>query len=253
MIDTANNPAVHLAYYSVWDRTTRWFHWINVLCIIGLIAVGVVILNDNALGVSNEGKVILKSVHVYIGYVFAVNLAWRIIWGFIGGRFARWKAILPGGNSYFQSLRAYITSIRSGQPLQYQGHNPLGKLMVALLLLLLVTQASTGLVLAGTDLYLPPFGNAIAKWVAVPGGGQAATVNIKPGSKANINPVAYAEMRKFRKPFITLHVYSFYTLLIAIVLHVVAVVVTEIREKSNLVSAMFTGKKVLSRKPEDLL
>ena len=124
--------------------------------------------------------------------------------------------------------------------------------MVALLFLLLVTQASTGLVLAGTDLYLPPFGHTIAKWVATPGGDQAANIKIKPGSKDNIDPAAYAEMRKFRKPFITLHVYSFYTLLIAIVLHIVAVVVTEIREKSNLVSAMFSGKKVLSRKPEDL-
>ena len=59
-------------------------------------------------------------------------------------------------------------------------------------------------------------------------------------------------MRKFRKPFITTHVYSFYLLLIAITLHILAVVVSEIREKNGLISAMFTGKKVISKKPVDL-
>ena len=37
----------------------------------GSIAVGVAILNDKALGVDNDGKILLKTVHVYIGYVFA--------------------------------------------------------------------------------------------------------------------------------------------------------------------------------------
>ncbi len=33
-------------YYSVWDRTTRWFHWVNVICVIGLVSVGLVIFNE---------------------------------------------------------------------------------------------------------------------------------------------------------------------------------------------------------------
>ena len=44
-----------LKTYSAWDTNIRWFHWINVLCIIGLIAVGVVILNAKLLGVAVEG------------------------------------------------------------------------------------------------------------------------------------------------------------------------------------------------------
>ena len=33
-----------LKTYAVWDAGTRWFHWLNVLCVIGLMAVGLVIL-----------------------------------------------------------------------------------------------------------------------------------------------------------------------------------------------------------------
>lgn len=240
-----------LKYYPVWDRNTRWFHWINVICILGLIALGTMILNNKAFGVSVEGKILLKTIHVYIGYVFFFNLMWRFIWACIGNKFARWKAIFPGGKHYWRSVRDYIHGIKAGNPPQYLGHNPLAKLMVALLFILMTTQATTGLVLAGTDLYFPPFGHEIAEWVTGSGEEHDKIANLKPGSKENIDSEAYAQMRAFRKPFITLHIYSFYLLLIAIVVHIGAVVVTEIRENNGLVSAMFTGKKVISKKPVD--
>ena len=58
--------------YVVWDAPTRWFHWINALAILGLIATGLVILSGGQLGLSPEGKISLKSVHVLFGYVMAV-------------------------------------------------------------------------------------------------------------------------------------------------------------------------------------
>ena len=68
----------NLKAYFVWDANVRWFHWINLLCIIGLVAVGIAILNGKALGVSTEGKILLKTVHVLIGYIFAINLVfWK--------------------------------------------------------------------------------------------------------------------------------------------------------------------------------
>ena len=242
-----NSPL--LKYYPVWDRTTRWFHWINVICIIGLIAIGTAILNNKILGVSADGKTLLKTIHVYIGYVFALNLSWRIIWGFLGNKYARWKSVLPVGKNYWRSVSQCIAGIKAGKPPQYLGHNPIAKLMIAFLFLLLTTQATTGLILAGTDLYMPPFGQEIAEWVTAKD--HDKMMNLKPGSKDNVDLEAYAEMRKFRKPFITTHVYSFYLLLITIALHILAVVVTEVREKNGLVSAMFTGKKVMSKKPVD--
>ena len=241
-----------LRHYLVWDRTTRWFHWLNVFCVLALMAVGLIIFNSKVLGVNGDGKVLLKTIHVYTGYVFIVNLVWRLIWGFIGNKYARWKAILPVGKAYWCSLLTYIIAMKRGEAAQYLGHNPVGRLMVIFLFILLTTQAMTGLVLAGTDLYLPPFGHSIAEWIAGEGATSVEIANLKPGVKEGLNSEAYAEMRAFRKPIITTHMYVFCTLLVSILLHVVAVVVTEVREGNGLISAMFTGKKVVTKNPVDL-
>ncbi len=238
-----------LTAYPVWDRVVRVFHWLNVLCVLGLIAIGTVILNAKVLGVSVDGKILLKTVHVYVGYLFALNLTWRLIWGVIGSRYARWGAILPFGAEYKRHLAAMTAGKKAGKPVGFLGHNPIARLMVAMLFLLLTAQATTGLMLAGTDVYMPPFGNAMKEWVAVD---KTAAAEIKPYSKEGVDEVAYKEMRAFRKPFITLHYYVFYTLLALVLLHVLAVVVTELRERNGLVSAMFTGKKVFSEKPFDV-
>ena len=237
-----------LKAYRVWGAGVRWFHWINVLCMLGLIAVGVVILNNKALGVTNDGKILLKTVHVWIGYVFAVNLLWRIFQAFAGGPQARWRAILPGGRGYVTELRRYITDFSSAQPRQYLGHNPLGRLAVTLLLLLLLVQAVTGLVLAGTDIFYPPLGSWITGWIAAPGIEPATLV---PYAKEMYDEAAYEAMRAFRKPFITVHYYGFYVLLVFAVIHILAVVMTELRAGGGLISAMFTGRKVLSGAPVD--
>lgn len=231
-----------LRAYRVWDAGVRWFHWINLICVLGLIAVGVAILNDKALGVSDDGKILLKTVHVWIGYVFAVNLAWRLVWAFIGGTHSRWRAILPIGRGYLAELRRYIAALRAGEHPQYLGHNPLGRIAVLLLLLMLVTQAVTGLVLAGTDLFFPPFGAWFAEAVAAPGVDPAALV---PYSPEMYDKEAYAAMRATRAPFVRIHEYGFYALLVLAVLHIAGVIVTEVRGGGTLVSGMFTGKKIM--------
>ena len=238
----------NLKTYFVWDLNIRWFHWINFLCIVGLIAIGVAILNAKALGVSTEGKILLKTIHVWIGYVFALNLLWRLVWAFIGTQHARWRAILPGGQGYMKETRAYIADFKAGRPRQYLGHNPLGKIAVTLLLFMLLMQAITGLVLAGTDIFYPPFGSWIASWIAKP---EIDPATLIPYAKEMYDSAAYDAMREFRKPFITIHYYGFYTLLGLIVLHILAVVITELREGGNLISAMFSGKKILSKPPAD--
>jgi cytochrome b len=237
-----------LKAYPAWDAGVRWFHWINLLCLLGLIAVGVVILNAKTLGIPNDGKILLKTVHVLIGYVFAINLLWRLVWAFIGSPRARWRALLPGGHGYRDELRAYLSDVRAGRPRQYLGHNPLGRIAVTLLLVLLLVQAVTGLVLAGTDLFYPPVGALIARSIAAPGVDPGTLV---PYAKEMYDAAAYEAMRTLRKPFITVHYYGFYLLLGLGVIHILAVVITELREGSNLISAMFTGRKVLSGPPAD--
>lgn len=245
----ASGDAHSLTSHLVWDRGTRLFHWINVLCVLALAILGLAILNEKAFGVSASGKILLKTLHVYVGYVFALNLGWRIIWAFIGNRHARWSAILPFRKGFGAELRGYMADWSAGQAHPHKGHNPLGRLMVLLLLVLLLTQSITGLVLAGTDLYKPPFGGAIAQWVTE--GDPERLRQLEPGSQEHVAPSAYKEMRAFRKPVVTIHLYSFYTLMGAIVLHIIGVIVGEFKERSGLVSAMITGRKTLGERMAD--
>ena len=234
--------------YLAWDVPTRLFHWVNALAVLGLIATGLEILTGNLLGLSPQGKIALKSVHVFLGYVMAANLLWRFVWAFFGNRYARWRSILPGGAGFAGALRAYVASFLTGEPQQYVGHNPLARIGVTLLFLLLLVQMTTGLVLAGTDLFWPPFGRLIAVWVAAPGVDPGM---IQPGASELIDKAAYESMRAFRAPFVEIHEITFYLIAIAVVLHLVAVVVTEIHEGGSITSAMFTGRKILTRKPPD--
>lgn len=243
-----NTEISNLTSYFVWDKPVRYFHWINVLCILCLIAMGTAILNSKALGVTPDGKILLKTWHVYVGYIFALNLTFRIIWGFLGSRYARWRAILPMGPDYWSHFGQFMQSIKQRRSIGFLGHNPLARLMVSLLFLLMSIQALSGLVLAGTDVYMPPFGGVIKQWVAKD---DASVEQVKPYSKDGIDEQAYQAMRDLRSPVITTHYYVFYILLGAIALHILGVVVTEVREGNGIVSAMFTGKKVFKDKPID--
>ena len=50
-------------------------------------------------------------------------------------------------------------------------------------------------------------------------------------------------MRAFRKPFILSHLYSYYAILIVVGLHILGLVITEIREGDSIVSADNLGKE----------
>ena len=230
--------------YKVWDRTTRIFHWVNVLTILVLIACGVALLNARSLGIPNEGKILLKTVHVYAGYVFALNLGLRLVWAFMGGPYARWRALLPFGAGYGQAFKRYI----SGEQTSYKGHNPIGRLAVTALLIVMTIQAVTGIVLAGTDIYYPPFGGMIAEWVAAPGVDPA---DILPYDRSLVDPDAYQEMRAFRSGYLSTHITNFYIIIALIVLHVAGVVWSENKHGGGIVSSTFSGKKMLREKPED--
>lgn len=67
-----------------------------------------------------------------------------------------------------------------------------------------------------------------------------------------IDKASYQAMRAFRWWFVEIHEYGFYVLAVVIVLHLIAVVVTEVHEGGSITSAMFTGRKILTRKPPDM-
>lgn len=234
---------VALVEHRVWDRTTRLFHWLNVLCVLGLISVGTVILYAGDLGIPSDGKIALKTLHVWIGYAFLVNLLWRLVWGFIGGPYARWSALLPGGKGYTGALVSYVKGFMAGESNRHVGHNPLGRIAATALLGVLLVQGVSGLILAGTDVYMPPFGGYFAEWAASP---DMDPAQVKPYAPDTVNEASYKEMRAFRAPVIKTHFTTYFVLLALIALHIIAVVVTDVREGGAIVSAMFTGRKLLA-------
>lgn len=230
--------------YKVWDRSTRIFHWVNATAVILLMMLGTLILNADRFEIGNE--VMLKKVHASVGYVFVINLVWRLIWAFIGSHYARWRQILP---TSLAETKSYMTSLASGKPKQYLGHNPLARVNITVFFLVLSVQASTGLIIAGTDLYAPPFGSYFANWVTE--GDPARLAALQPGDRSQTVESAYTEMRAFRAPVITMHIFGFYTVLTLVLIHIFGVVVTEFKEKNSVVSAMITGEKVLDDIPSD--
>ena len=235
--------------YQAWDKPTRIFHWLNVICLILLSLLGLIMLNKGAIGISgSEAGIGLKTLHVIVGYIFAVNLIIRLVWGFFGSRYSRWSTLLPG-KQFRQDMKNYKASVKSGQPQTFIGHNPKGRLSVMVLLLFLTGMMITGMIRAGTDIYYPPFGNIAAKYVAAEG---ISPSDIKPYDKTGTDADKLAGLQAFKKPIGVIHVYGAYILWLLILIHLIAVIGAEIKGEGTLVSAMFSGKKHLPREPQDL-
>lgn len=114
----------------VWDRFVRVFHWTLVAC---------VLLNYFAL---EEGE----GPHEWVGYLASALVVARVVWGFVGSRHARFSDFFPTPARVFAHLR----SMRSGQWPHHPGHNPLGALMILLLMGLVLSLGLTGW-MQGTD------------------------------------------------------------------------------------------------------
>lgn len=237
-----------LKEYYVWDRTQRIFHWINALAVLVLAGIGLVILTSDALGIPDDpGMIALKTAHVYVGYVFAINLAWRLVWAFVGGARSRWSALLPWGKGFGRGLAAFVTELRAGRFPAHLGHSPLARIVLSAIVLLLIMQAATGLVLAGTDVYMPPLGGYFAEQVAA---GTHDRALVRPYAPDTVDAEAYAAMRAFRAPVVAVHEFTFFLLVALVAIHVAAAVFAELKGGA-VVSAMFTGRKIFDRVPID--
>jgi Ni/Fe-hydrogenase 1 B-type cytochrome subunit len=234
--------AQRLYAYRAWDAPTRWFHWINAILVLVLLVLGVAMLTGRWFGVGDEGRHQLQSIHMAVGAALTLNLLWRCYWAFRGSRSAQWRAILPGSPGYWKDLRAYLSAFVAGHPRYYVGHNPLARLGVTVLFVLLAAQIVSGLVLAGVDQFAPPPGQPL------PGATSPFPTLIPQLPWA----IAWSaeEAEALRAPVRAVHLYGFYLLVIAVIQHVVAVITTELWEGGDLVSAMLTGWKSLPGRPE---
>lgn len=238
----------NIKVYKAWDINTRLFHWINVICVIVLSILGLIMLNKGSLGISGtEASIGLKALHVTVGYVFATNLIVRIIWGFIGPPLSRFRQLFPGKN-FKRELGAFNASLKAGEPQTFIGHNPKARVFLLVMFLVMTSSMVTGMVRAGTDIYYPPFGDFMAKYVAAEG---VDAKTIKPYDETGTDPEKYAKLKSFKGPFGTIHIYGAYLLWLLIVVHLFNVIKADARGHGTLISAMFSGKKHLPREPQD--
>ena len=112
----------------VWDLPTRIFHWLLAACVIA--AVISAQIGGNAL-----------VWHMRLGYTVFALLAFRILWGLVGGRWSRFASFVYAPGAVLRYLRG------ASRPDEHHdvGHSPLGALSVFGLITILAVQVGTGL------------------------------------------------------------------------------------------------------------
>jgi cytochrome b len=115
----------------VWDIGVRVFHW--SLVVLFLISY-----------VSGDEESLL---HVYSGYGVLGLVIFRIVWGVVGTKYARFRNFIVGP----KTAGLYARSLLTTRPIHYLGHNPIGGWMVIALLILLIAASWSGLVLYGAE------------------------------------------------------------------------------------------------------
>jgi cytochrome b len=128
----ATHAAAHPAEVRVWDPLVRIFHWSLVA------AFATVWLSAEESG----------HIHRLAGYVVLGLVGFRLVWGVIGSRHARFADFVRGPGAVLR----YVRQMRRGRPARHLGHNPAGGAMVVALLTLLAVISGTGTMLT-TDTF----------------------------------------------------------------------------------------------------
>lgn len=182
----------------VWDIFVRFFHWALVLGFI------VAYLSEDE----------LMSVHAFAGYSVLLLISLRLVWGFIGTRYARFTDFVRRP----AEIKTYLKDVFTFRARRYLGHNPAGGAMIVLMLVALLVTTGTGLVTYAVEEGAGP----LSVWIA----------------KDAFDGHAMEEIHEF---------FANFTLLLVFI-HVGGVLVESLLHRENLVRAMFTGKKSLDIK-----
>ena len=110
----------------IWDLPLRIFHWSFAITVLG------------AWYTIEQGSELID-LHMKFGFVALALLIFRILWGVIGPKHARFSQFIPSP----KQLLNYVKSPNNGTKIA--GHNPLGALMVIMMILLISLQAVSGL------------------------------------------------------------------------------------------------------------
>lgn len=192
----------------VWDIGVRIFHW------------SLVVLFTVAYLSGDE----METLHEVAGYGVLVLLAFRLVWGVIGSKYARFSDFIYGP----KAVLGYAQSLRIGKPIHYLGHNPLGGWMVIALLLSLLLTTWTGLELYATE-GKGPLASLDTPVIAAAQAGEREHEDDEGGDGHEF----WEEVHEF---------FSNLTLLLVFV-HIGGVVLSSIAHRENLARAMVTGYK----------
>jgi cytochrome b len=179
----------------VWDLPTRLFHWLLLICVILSFATG------------NIGGNVMEY-HLLSGYAIFVLLIFRVTWGFVGSRTARFSSFVKGPATIFAHL-AVLLQKKTETP--YLGHNPLGGWSIVAMLLVLFVQVASGL-FANDDILTE---GPLYVWV----------------SKETSNMLTWV------------HLINRFMLVALIAIHIFAVFFYFFSKHENLIVPMITGRK----------
>lgn len=201
------------ARIKVWDIAVRVVHW--TLFVVFFVAY-----------FSGDEEDLL---HVYAGYGVLALVAFRIVWGFVGTRHARFADFVHGPAA---TLR-YVRSLFSPTPIHYLGHNPLGGWMVLALLLGLIATCWSGLEAYGEEGHGPL---AQHEGLLV----SSASANDEEDGEEDEERKGEAEGDEFWEE---IHESVSNATLVLVFLHVAGVLIASAVHRENLVRSMITGYK----------
>jgi len=124
--DTDTDLTTNTATVKVWDWPVRVFHWTLAASVIGAFVTG-----------ESED---FERLHQTLGWVAAGLIAFRVVWGLVGTRYARFTEFVRPPKAVW----AYVKSLRSDQPQHFVGHNPVGAVAVIVLMGLTALSVCTG-------------------------------------------------------------------------------------------------------------
>ena len=217
----ANAPQVRSVY--VYEAPVRVWHWINALAITVLCVTGYLI-GSPLPSVSGEASDhflmgYIRFAHFAAGYVFAIGLAGRVYWAFVGNHHAREMVTLPVLRlAYWREVWAMFTwyLFLRPRPNQYVGHNPLARLMMFVgYFLVSIFMLVTGFALYGEGLQTGSWADKMFGWV-IPLLGQSQGVH-------------------------TWHHLGMWAMVIFVIAHIYAAVREDIMGRQSIVSTMVSG------------
>lgn len=144
----------------VWEVPVRVTHWVNALSLFVLAFTGFYIGYPFIIssGPATDRFVMgtMKAIHFYAAIAFTLSVLARMVWMFLGNRYARWDKFIPVAKRRFKALWPTLKFYLFFQkkPPGFIGHNPVAGLAYTAVFLLFFVEIGTGLAMYGASAHV---------------------------------------------------------------------------------------------------